>query len=212
MAYDMGGPLSPEDERMKRMMAARGRIAKSSVPNAPVQPQKPQMAAAPSGKGGPLQGLGKELGKKALMGALGPLGGILGGLFNEGGKVPWWKKAWGSRSGKKGSIRDQIGWNIGGPISTNYGLNTGGNVPNPNMMGPLNPNGYNEGGPAPSTPIKRVMDEDKIEIQRETFERAEARKDEKFKMDEQRAAEKHKMDMKMKKQASVTNKAPLAKK
>ena len=212
MAYNMGGPLSPEDERMKRMMAARGRIAKSKVPNAPVQPQKPQMAAAPNMGGGPLQGIGKEIGKKALMSALGPLGGLLGGLFNkggmvpegggynEGGKIPWWKKAWGSRSGKKGSIRDQIGWNQGGAI------------PNPRMVGPLNPNGYNEGGPAPSTPIKRVMDEDKIEIQRETFERAEARKDEKFALDEKRAAEKHAMEMKLKKKAAVTSKAPLAKK
>ena len=112
--------------------------------------------------------------------------------------------------------------NIGGPISLNYGLNmggmakrygynVGGMVPNPMMMGPLNPNGYNEGGPVPSTPIKKVMDEDKIEIQRETFERAEARKDAKFKMDEKRAAEKHAMDMKLKKQAAVTKKAPLAK-
>ena len=56
------------------------------------------------------------------------------------------------------------------------------------------------------------MDEDKIEIQRATFERAEARKDMKFQLDEKRAAEKHAVDMKLKKAAAVTKKAPLAKK
>ena len=107
-----------------------------------------------------------------------------------------------------GGSQGVIKRNMGGPISMKRGYNVGGRIP----MGPLNPNGYNEGGPVAPTPIKRVMDEDKIEIQRATFERAEARKDMKFQLDEKRAAEKHAVDMKLKKAAAVTKKAPLAKK
>ena len=84
-----------------------------------------------------------------------------------------------------------------------------------NMGGPIagNPHGYNEGGMAQETPLKKVMDEDKIELARMAAERAEERKDMKFQADEKRAQEKHAMDMKMKKQAAaVTKKAPLASK
>ena len=114
--------------------------------------------------------------------------------YNKGGKAadkrPWWQRMLDRNPTRRA------------------GMNVGGMVP----QGPLNPNGYNEGGPVAPTPIKKVMDEDKIEIQRETFERAEARKDMKFQLDEKRAAEKHAMDMKLKKAAAVTKKAPLAKK
>ena len=114
--------------------------------------------------------------------------------YNKGGKAadkrPWWQRMLDRNPTRRA------------------GMNVGGMVP----QGPLNPNGYNEGGPVAPTPIKKVMDEDKIEIQRETFERAEARKDMKFQLDEKRAAEKHAMDMKLKKATAVTKKAPLAKK
>lgn len=197
--------------RMEEEKRRQEKIAASQASATPIIQQAPLQAPQMGGGGqSPLAQVGMQIGKKML-------GGLFGGLFNQGGmvppmggynkggQIPWWKRAakrvWGS---KKGSNPNSI-W-------AQTGRNMGGAVPNPRMMGPLNPNGYNEGGPVPTTPIKRVMDEDKIEIQRETFERAEARKDEKFALDEKRAAEKHAMDMKMKKQAAVTNKAPLAKK
>ena len=83
-----------------------------------------------------------------------------------------------------------------------------------NMGGPIsrNPHGYNEGGATMETPLKKVMDEDKIEMAREAFQRAEARKDQKAAADERRAQETHQQAMKMKKASATTNKAPLAKK
>ena len=50
------------------------------------------------------------------------------------------------------------------------GYNVGGMVPNPRMMGPLNPHGYNEGGAVQETPIKKVMDEQKLAQQATAFE------------------------------------------
>ena len=45
------------------------------------------------------------------------------------------------------------------------------------MMMPLNPNGYNEGGAAQPTPIKKEMDIDKMRMAREAFELEQGRKD-----------------------------------
>ena len=96
-----------------------------------------------------------------------------------------------------------------------FGLNTGGNVPNLN--------GYNEGGPtAGPTPTKRVMDEQKIELEKMTWDKMEARKDWQAQKDEvrkekafteeqTRKEQAHKQAMKMKKASETTNKKPLAK-
>ena len=300
------------------------KIAASRASASPIQQRPPMQAQGGMGpsRPSPLAQAGIGIGKKLLGSALGPLGGVLGGLFNEGGNVTAKKRTvfvpdpsspfgvkqtsevYNDTTGKlapkrareqqaaqvdtyegiaaaiaadkaagrpvdynklaalqnaranqnraaqdatrqaylkknpefrfPGGSQGVIKRNMGGPISM-YGYNKGGkaadkrpwwqrmldrnptrragmNVGGMVPQGPLNPNGYNEGGPVAPTPIKKVMDEDKIEIQRETFERAEARKDMKFQLDEKRAAEKHAMDMKLKKATAVTKKAPLAKK
>ena len=197
-------PRLMEEEEEKRKRATRNQIARSQVQQSPLaQRQSMQQPGAVGGSD-----IKSMLLKQALGSALGPVGALFGGLFNEGGKVPMqgynnggqpkqkksiWDYFWGSRSGKEGSFRDQTGWNMGGPISAN-------------------PHGYNEGGATQATPLKKVMDEDKIEMAREAFERGEARKDQKAAADERRAQEKHTQDMKMKKASATTNKAPLAKK
>ena len=209
MGYNTGGMVSPEEAKE----LARRRIAASQVRNAPLaQAAKGGQAAPPRSYSG--ESAAAQVAKKALLSQLGPLGGLLGGLFNEGGMVEGynkggsvWDKIWGSKSGKKGSFWEQTGRNDGGPIP---------------MAGPLgNPMGYNEGGPAAGpTPIKRVQDEQKIELDKMTWEKMEARKDQQMQMDEKRKqeafqmeqmrkAEAHKEAMKMKKAAATTNKGPL---
>ena len=92
-----------------------------------------------------------------------------------------------------------------------------------NMGGPIsgNPHGYNEGGNVGATPIKKVMDEDKLESQQEmavikedqaerSFEMAEARKDEAHKQAMMQKEEAHRAAMKLKRE-SATMKAPLSK-
>ena len=196
-------PRMEEEERKKR--ALRNKIAQSQVQQMPLQQAQQSPTQAVGGGGSDIKSM---LLKQALGSAFGPVGALFGDLFNEGGKVPMqgynnggqpkqkrsiWDYFWGSRSGKEGSFRDQTGWNMGGPISAN-------------------PHGYNEGGSTQATPLKKVMDEDKIEMAREAFERGEARKDAKAAADEKRAQETHQQAMQMKKAAATTNKAPLAKK
>ena len=122
--------------------------------------------------------------------------------YNKGGRVPWWRRML-DRNPERNAQRRAQRKNLGGMINE---------MPRYNKGGPLNPMGYNEGGPAMPTPIKKVMDEDKITMAREAFEMAEARKDQKAMADERRAQEKHDMDMKLKKAQMMTRKAPLAKK
>jgi len=114
--------------------------------------------------------------------------------YNKGGKAarPWWMKLLDRAPAVEGK-------NVGGMM----------------RRGPLNPNGYNEGGAVQETPIKKVMDEQKLAQQATAFE-----------LDEKRKQEKHALDMKLKQQqfqqaqaikrASATTskapKAPLAKK
>ena len=208
-------PRMEEEERRRRM--SREGIARSQV-------QQQQMAAKQGvspiaqSRGNPLQ----QLGKAALGQALGPLGPLAGLLFNKGGHVPmqgyntggWLQALFGKLAGNNPNRRrmeeekkrrmqqgqqtlaQQINWpgaqrrNMGGPLS--------------------NPYGYNEGGQAMETPLKKVMEEDKIELARMAAMNAERRKDEKAAADEQRAQEKHQLDMTMKKKAATTNKTPLS--
>ena len=118
------------------------------------------------------------------------------------------QQAMGGGGGGGSSPLGQIGQKLAmKAIGSLFGLpfNQGGSVPS-------NPHGYNEGGATQATPLKKVMDEDKIEMAREAFERGEARKDQKAAAEERRAEAKFKQDMSMKKAAATTNKAPLAKK
>ena len=211
MGYNSGGYISPEEEELAR----KRRIASSRVPQAPLaQAAKGGQAPPPPRQSYSGESAAAQLAKKALLSQLGPIGGLLGGLFNDGGMVEGynkggsvWDKIWGSKSGKKGSLWEQFGRNDGGPVPT---------------AGPLgNPNGYNEGGPGVgATPIKRVQDEQKIELDKMTWDKMEARKDQQMQMDEkrkqeafqmeqQRKAEAHTEAMKMKKAAATTNKGPL---
>ena len=285
-------PEQLEEERQKRIAASRQKIAQSNAQATPVQQAAPLAAGQIQQKQNPLQQAGMQIGKKLLGSALGPLGGFLGGLFNNGGEVEEKKKKrrYGPKTravfepSKGGTGFRDTGERVDagvikgyadrpaqgqtqGLVDTYAGIsqqiaaakaagepvdynalaalqrarqsgnqqkemeamrmflqkhpnfrmpggsqavvrrNTGG------MMGPLgNPHGYNEGGATMETPLKKVMDEDKIELARMAAMRAEERKDMKFQADEKRAQEKHDMDMKMKKQASVTKKAPLASK
>ena len=93
-----------------------------------------------------------------------------------------------------------------------------------NMGGPIsaNPYGYNEGGQAQATPIKKVMDQDKLEAQQEmdvikedqaekAFLAGERRKEEMHALQMKQKEEAHALQMKLKKE-SATMKAPLAKK
>ena len=77
--------------------------------------------------------------------------------YNKGGKAarPWWMKLLDRAPAVEGK-------NVGGM-----------------MRGPLNPNGYNEGGAVQETPIKKVMDEQKLDQQAKAFELDEMRKQEK---------------------------------
>ena len=226
--------MSPEEQerqRRERESTRQSQIAQSRATTA-------NFGGAAGGGGGPavqkqknpLQDIGMQLGKAALGSALGPLGGVLGGLFNNGGKVPMQGYNQGGQTNRFGRqitkpARTQTtaqqskgggGWfswmNPNRKKLQDMGLNHRG--VKRNMGGPIssNPHGYNEGGQAIETPMKKVMDEDKIELARMAAMRAEERKDMKFQADEKRAQEKHDMDMKMKKQASVTKKAPLASK
>ena len=92
--------------------------------------------------------------------------------------------------------------NVGGPISSN-------------------PYGYNEGGPAQATPIKKVMDVEKLESQKKMDALKEDQAERAFQMGEQRKEEAHQQAMAQKEEAhaqamklkkeSATMKAPLSK-
>ena len=156
MAYNMGGPIS-EEEKKRREMMARSRIAKSRVPATPLQ-ARPQMPQQPGQQKNPLQEIGMELGKKALMSSLGPVGALFGNLFNKGGKVPH------------------------------------------------NPYGYNEGGAVQETPLKKVMDEQKLDQQAMAFELEQKRKQETHEQSMRIKEQQAKQAAAMKKAAATTNK------
>ena len=154
--FNMGGPISAYNV---------GGIAQSNIREEEIQQQQRAANAPQIASSGP--GMGQQLAKKAigglLSGATGGLGGMLGGLFNDGGLIGH-RMAGGEFMG---GVQHR---NTGGPLS--------------------NPNGYNEGGAMGETPIKKVMDEQKLAQQAKAFE-----------LEQQRKKEAHDMAMKQKQQA-----------
>lgn len=189
-------PRQEEEERKRRMM--QNRIAQSQVQQSPLA-QRQGLNPMPAGGG---SGFKSQLMKSALGSMLGPAGGLLGGLFNEGGKVSdnkksWWNWFYGSKAGNKGSYRDQSNWgghqnrNMGGPISAN-------------------PHGYNEGGSVMETPIKKVMDEQKLDQQAKAFELEQKRKQEAHAQAMRIKEQQAKQAAAMKKASATTTKKPKA--
>ena len=95
---------------------------------------------------------------------------MLGGLFNDGGKIPH--------------------LNVGGPLS--------------------NPNGYNEGGATNETPIKKVMDEQKLAQQAKAFDMEQQRKQEAHDMAMKQKQQGFNEAQKMKKESATTTMKPKA--
>jgi len=203
--------FSPEQQRMlQEQLQRRSKVAQSKASATPIAAQQGAMqpgGAGPSGQS-PLRQMGMQIGKKLI-------GGLFGGLFNEGGKVQqqkpkksWWEWFYGSRTGPNpNSIWAQTGRNMGGPI---HGYNMGGKMP-------LNPHGYNEGGMAHETPIKKVMDEQKLDQQAMAFELEQQRKEEAHQQAMRIKEQQAKQAAKMKTAAATTSKTatkpkkPLAK-
>lgn len=190
--YNMGGPISEEEKRKRELMASRAKIAKSHASATPVQPKGPLQGG---GSGSPtlLQQAGGMATQMALKSLLGPLGD----LFNMGGKVDNKHHVMPNKSWMTGATHR----NMGGPISKN-------------------PYGYNEGGNVDGTPIKKVMDMDKLDAQRSmenlkeeqaerSFLKAEARKDEMHQLQMKQKEESHEQAMKLK-EKSATMKGPLS--
>ena len=118
-----------------------------------------------------------------------------------------------AKSGKP-SIWEKLGLNTGGHVELSTAMR--------NMGGPLsmNPNGYNEGGQTQATPIKKVMDMEKLESQKmmdqqklaqaeKAFMMAEGRKDEAAEQAMMQKEESHQQAMKLKKD-SATMAGPLS--
>ena len=79
-----------EEEKKRR----EEKIAQSRASANPIQQAPPAQHAQVQQRGpSPLAQAGIGIGKKLLGSALGPLGGVLGGLFNEGGKVDYAEEA-----------------------------------------------------------------------------------------------------------------------
>ena len=117
-----------------------------------------------------------------------------------------------AQSGKP-SIWERLGRNIGGPVELSPAMR--------NMGGPLsNPNGYNEGGQTQATPVKKMMDMEKLESQKmmdkqkmaqaeKSFMMAEGRKDEAAEQAMMQKQEAHQQAMKLKE--DTARMGPLAK-
>lgn len=92
---------------------------------------------------------------------------------------------------------------IGGLAGKAFGLfNTGGPV----GKGPLNPHGYNEGGSVMETPLKKVMDEQKLEQNAMAFELDQKRKQEAHDLAMKQKQQQFAEAQKMKKAAATTAK------
>ena len=195
--YNYGGTVGRDEEEEKKREMLRQRIASSKVSNQPLSPQQnPQLAAGPvGGQGGGIAQIGTDLAKKALLQSIGgPFGALLGGLFNDGGQVPM--KSWYNMGGNVMSPDTFVNGKI---KSKHYNhLNMGGM--------PLNPNGYNEGGQSMETPIKRVMDEQKLEQQAKAFELEQKRKQQVHEQAMRLKEKQAKEAAAMKKAAATTNK------
>lgn len=208
-----------EEERRKR-----ARIARSQVQQAPLAQR--QGTQGPGAVGGGNQ-IANQLLKGVLTGALGPVGTLFGGLFNKGGMVQmqgynvggwlyslfgkkpaqrnpqapsWWMNPNKMAAEKeKQKLRQSGGpsiWQQTGRMSRNMG----GAIPNPN--------GYNEGGSVGETPIKKVMDEQKLEQQAMAFDLEQKRKQEAHDMAMKQKQQQFATAQKMKKESAMTNKKP----
>ena len=209
-------PTHPDmTEEEKRQELARSKVARSQIAATPIQQATQGMGAplAQARGASPLQQAGLKVGSKLLGSALGgPLGGILGGLFNLGGKVPMQGYNTGGETNRFGRkiIKKPARTKTTGSGGSwwpwqRQKKNIGG------MMMPLNPNGYNEGGAAQPTPIKKEMDIDKMKMAREAFELEQGRKDMQMMRAMALKQDAHDQSMKLKKE-SATMQKPLAKK
>lgn len=88
-----------------------------------------------------------------------------------------------------------------GPVGALFGFNKGGKVHN-------NPHGYNEGGAVGETPIKKVMDEQKLEQQAKAFELEQQRKQQTHEQAMRIKEQQAKQAAAMKKAAANTSKQP----
>ena len=175
-----------------------------------------------------------------MLGGLFNEGGVVGYNKGGKAKAPWYagllgknpnrekakKGGWYTKKNDGGSIGHNPDTFINGQIaSVHYptpgparngpvGLNMGGAAqPHPQAMvrGPLNPQGYNEGGMAGGeTPIKKVMDEQKLDQQAVAFERDQARKQETHDMAMKQKQAAFSEAQKMKKASATTTKKPKA--
>lgn len=189
-------PMTEEERERRRReeaMKARQRIASTQVQDQQLQ-QKAGLQTPQGGGPGLLGQAGQIAGKQLLSSLLGPLG-PLAGLFNKGGQVP------------------MQGYNKGGWLTALYGKpsvpmmrNTGGPI---QMRPPLaNPNGYREGGSVQETPIKKVMDEQKLEQQAKAFELEQQRKQEAHDMAMKQKQMQFQQAQKLKKESATTTKKP----
>ena len=241
--------MTPEELEEQRRKRQASKVAQSQASATPIQAAAPLQAPAPGQSQSPLAQVGGQVGQKLLKTAL---GGMFGGLFNNGGMIPqgynkggWLTSIFGSGKPRtsrtfgeasKPARTQTTGWT--NPLGKNPyrqkvdnlnaaaqkrgaqkniwglpGFNTGGSVGNPN--------GYNEGGSTMGTPIKKVMDIEKLDSQKKmdalkedqaerTWYMAEKRKDEAHAQAMKQKEESHQMAMKLKKE-SATMKAPLSK-
>ena len=193
----------------------------------------PKAAALGAGQEIAGQAVGAAL--TPVLGPLGPLAGpmitsAIGSLFNDGGMVGH-RMAGGQFMGgieHKGSGGAVTGMSpdtfINGQIKSKHyptpaaamnhptHLNVGGPTPQPHpnamVKGPLNPMGYNEGGKTQETPIKKVMDEQKLMQNQMAFDLDQQRKDEAHMMAMKQKQAAFAEGQKMKKEAATTTMSP----
>ena len=236
--FNVGGPVSEEEKA--RQLIARSRVQQAPLAQAQKGALPAgQMGGGQSPLrqiGGALakKALGSALGPfGAVLGGMFNEGGAVhpqarddyqmhassGHLLNQGGKVPmqgYNTGGWLSSLFGKGKPRTSrtFGESKKKPrtktTAQQRGYNVGGMVPNMQMMGPLNPHGYNEGGQAMATPIKKVMDEQKLDQQATAFELDEKRKQEKHALDMKLKQQQFQQAQAMKRASATTNKAPKA--
>ena len=208
----------------------------------PPAPQPQQQGNPLSAFGGQLAGkainqgtsaLGAKAGEKlagtavgaALTPVLGPLGPIIGqglgsavaSLFAGGGKVEG-KKSWLASLFGPGKPRTSrvFGEATKAPRTrTTAQRKAGGGMIMMPLADPKNPNGYAEGGAVQETPIKKVMDEQKLMQQAMAFNMDEMRKQETHSLAMKQKQQQFSAAQKMKQASSTTSmkpKKPLEKK
>ena len=164
--------MGPLSEKDRRIQ-----IARSQLQEAPqnLQPRQPGVAPQVQSQGNPLSGMAKQAGGKIAMGLL--------------------KKGLGSAAmGPFGALLGGF-LNNGGKV----GYNDGGQIEEATVVMGM-PLGRPDAG-VNGTPIKRVADEQKIELDMMSWERMEGRKDQQMMLDEQRKQEAFMLEQERKEQA-----------